>query len=411
MQRAAINLRAFKPAPLTHALVLSLFCAASAQAAPADSALLDKLRLPADPRQAGMLRDAVHVILRSGLGRELAADYAAQGVPVPVDFDAAGECPISEVSGKKMMNCSAAALYHGRGGDRISFNRAFLLMGDPYIRANLPRILAHELLGHELTRLKAKKAGVASAYGYWIGDELNAIMVEWIIAAQTGHPMDISGPWSVTGDLNKYVKKLHTEMPTYAEDLDLDEMLHPGGVFAGRLAQVAAERKALDKSCASAAARQWFIGHLLEHHRGQVIAGQLVEPERFRQLADYYTWWVDTNTPVRRRRLSEIEKAVKAEAGRFSGRAGEERARGFAFALGSLNGSRFFRDRTRELVERRKMLAALLKGRARPTVKFPGPVPQKALSAMFTEELKNRCYEVYTRQIPPGDVSPPEYAQ
>jgi hypothetical protein len=386
-------------------LALPLFCAAWAQAAPGDPAFLDKLRLPADPSQARMLREAANAILRSELGRALAAEYAVDGVSIPVAFDDTAECPISDVSGKKTMHCSAAALIRGRAGDRISFNRAILSMGDSYIRVNLPRILAHELLGHELSNIKAKKAGVASAYSYWINNELNAIMVEWIIAAQTGHPMDSGTPWAVTDDQKKYVKGLHTQMPSYAEKFDLGEMLHPGKVFDERLAQVETESKFLERSYGYVSARKWFIGHLLEKHQGQVIAGQPVERGGFRQLADYYDWWMRVKIPLQRRRLSEIKKAVQKESGRFYGRAGAEKMRAIALSIGSLEGSRFFKERTRELITLRKMLAVLLKGRPRPTVKFPGTVSKKALTAMLYAEFKNGCPEVCARQIPPGDIS------
>ena len=48
--------------------------------------------------------------------------------------------------------------------------------------------LAHELLGHSLRYYEAEKAGVDMAYAFYSGNEFEASLVGWLIAAEAGAP-------------------------------------------------------------------------------------------------------------------------------------------------------------------------------------------------------------------------------
>jgi hypothetical protein len=353
---------------------------------------LAALQLPSDPREAAIITGAADSILRTRLGRELAAELVAERVRIPVSFSDTAPCPVYRLHGKVRLDCIDSVLHPNPRGYEVIFNRAYLGMDKEFLDETLPKILAHELLGHGVSLVAADRAG-SSAYARWIGDELNAYAVEWIIAGELGQNIDSATPWDMVRDIDSYAGRLQLVNEFYALQFTLPEMLAPEKILPARLKGLQTMDGYHRKTTEKYRSDRWFVQHLLKKHAGQTLAGVKVEARAFGDVAHVYDVWVSTQAPLYDAKSELVRKRVREFDAYMKTGQGKAFMRSLRWSLGSGRAGAFMRSKLDELRRRRAELAALLKGRKRPPVDRPGYVTAQQLERMRDEDIKNGCRE------------------
>lgn len=175
---------------------------------------------------------------------------------------------------------------------------------DPAPAAAFPANLAHELLGHALRDLQARRAGVEQAYGMYEGNELEASLLGWLVAVETGRA---PGPAAdeFLADPSDFQKRLEVSALLYAGAVPLEALGDPVPVLRRRRARcdryiarldAALSRKSLGKGLRSDYERSLVEISAVAKGLDELIA--------------------DDDSPEGRRRLAAVRASVSSEAGR-----------------------------------------------------------------------------------------------
>lgn len=220
-----------------------------------------------DPLAREALDMAVRRLLESPTARELAAEFVRRGVTVRIAFAAMENSVLVERDGRRSLSGYGGTASHGSGGASVKLNRDYLRADTAYQLHDLPATLGHELLGHALGAARAEAAGVEPAWNRWRGDELNAGVVGWLVAAELGEPPRDAHLWRWLEDPERYYREMHLAGGYYAKTFSAEEAARPAHAIRARLARVEAALELFDGR-AAAAALDWdaIIDHFKFEH-------------------------------------------------------------------------------------------------------------------------------------------------
>ncbi|MBI2384397.1 MAG: hypothetical protein HYV14_00130 [Elusimicrobia bacterium] len=220
-----------------------------------------------DPFAREALDMAVRRLLESPTARELAAEFVRRGLTVRVSFAAMENSVLVERGGRRSLSGYGGTASHGPAGAWVKLNRDYLRVDTAYQLLDLPATLGHELLGHSLGAARAEAAGLESAWNRWRGDELNAGVVGWLVAAELGEVPRDAHLWRWLEDPERYHREMHLAGGYYAKTFSAEEAAAPARALQERLARVEAALELFDARAADAA-RDWdkIIDHFKFEH-------------------------------------------------------------------------------------------------------------------------------------------------
>lgn len=213
--------------------------------ASAGADLLDRLKGQLElldhgsPQQAAELGLALERMLESPFARQLAEELVRHKTKVRVSFEPL-DSALVESEGRKVLT--------GTHGEMVSGDVPHVKLASDYLAADagyragaLPVTLGHELLGHALEHVKAKRARVDDTYFHYELNETNARLVGWIIEAERGSGWGDDLDEVYLRDPEDYEARLKLMSKSYAAKLDLDGLSDPAGALKETLALVRSE--------------------------------------------------------------------------------------------------------------------------------------------------------------------------
>lgn len=199
-----------------------------------------------DPLAREALDMAVRRMLESPTARELAEELVGLGMTVRISFEPMEHSVLVDRAGRKSLAGFGGAAARGSGGPRVTLNRDYLRVDAAVQLEDLPATLGHELLGHALGAARADAAGVGAAWNLWRGDEANAGLTGWLIAAELGRAPDDAHMRRWLEDPERYFREMHFAGAYYAMTFSREEAAEPAREIRARLARVEAALALLD---------------------------------------------------------------------------------------------------------------------------------------------------------------------
>lgn len=207
-------------------------------------------RLELDDGGAPLAREALDMavrrLLESPSARELAEELVRLGVTVRISFEPMEHSVLVDRAGRKSLAGYGGSSLRGSGGPRVSLNRDYLRVDTARQLEDLPATLGHELLGHALGAARAEAAGAGAAWNLWRGDEANAGVTGWLIAAELGRVPDDAHMRRWLEDPERYFREMHFAGSYYAMTFSREEAAEPARVIRERLARVDAALALID---------------------------------------------------------------------------------------------------------------------------------------------------------------------
>jgi hypothetical protein len=173
-------------------------------------------------------------MLESPLARELAEEFVRLGGRARISFEKMPDGVIFEENGVRRLVGAGGSTNSSGQVPVIRLNEDYLKMPPEYIDMNLPGTLGHELFGHALEDIKAKKAGVADAFDHFELNETNAGLVGWIIEAERGHFDPDTQRDIFLASPDEYHERLKMLDAYYAATFDLSDIQNPVPVLKAR---------------------------------------------------------------------------------------------------------------------------------------------------------------------------------
>ena len=354
-------------------------------AAAPDDGLLQRLRGQlefddhGDPRQAAELDAAVNRLLESPTARTIAEEFIAQGKKVRVSFEPVENSKVIELNGKKIIRASGGSTASDGDKIHVRLNKDYLGTDADFIAAELPSTLGHELLGHGLEHIKARKAGVDDTYGAYHSNEANAGLVGWIVDAERGVPLNDGHMWSYLRDPEEYHRGLKTNMAYYAGTFSTEEMERVVPVLSERLANAKKELARQPQLTAQEKAWLPIIDHFVSVHG--------IKSASFTSEREAIASYIDDTAPSRQARLQEIIAYVQSHMDWYKTKDGaKDIARMKADAK-----KPFFAEVERAADARRTHLKTLTDGRPQAesfTPPPPGQIERAELQEMYQKDKK-----------------------
>lgn len=282
--------------------------AGSAAASAADPALLQaqliqRLVFTGTPAEKAALAESVETILKSRTGRELAAQFVAEGAGAEIKIATIEHSKAVTEAGKKTVTGTAGLTDTERVPPRVTISRAYLETDPEYRRLAMAGTLAHELFGHAFEDQRARKAGLPhEAHYYYRGDEVGSRLIDWTIQTELAGKTVEGDPSKYLEDVEGYYKELLTVDPYYATTLSLGEMKNPASTLKARRALVAAA--VVDAERGRADMREWrpIIDHFAAVHR---VAKPRLQPAED-EVAAYFAW-----ADIHAQKLVEVKEAIE----------------------------------------------------------------------------------------------------
>ena len=342
--------------------------------------LLQQVDLAGDPAQKTALRDAVNMMLATPTGRQLAEEFVATGAQARVSFTAYPNTQVLEVNGKKTLYGIYGTTGTSQEVINVSLNQDFLKTDRAFYQHHLAPVLAHELLGHGLEAVKAKKAGVWQTYNtYYRENETNARLVGWSVEAELGGKIHTADMFSYLRDPEAYHKSLQITLPYYSTVMSPAEGRDAAGTLAARLQRTKEELGKIPGYIASW--ESWLP--IAEHF----IAAHKLARDSFRSLLEQIDNMSKKYLPSRIEVLKGIVAHLESSLTRFQGQGGAAASRGLKtdFSKG------FFAGEEARVKSNREHLEVLLKGRSYEPFSPPpsGQVSLEKLREMYTQDKKD----------------------
>ncbi|HAM36882.1 MAG TPA: hypothetical protein DEB40_11745 [Elusimicrobia bacterium] len=197
---------------------------------------LRQVELAGDAGQQAELQASIRLMLLTPTGEKLAKEFIASGVKARIAFIPFANSMLIEQNGKKMFNGTGGHCVWTKDRLEIGVNQDYLRTDRDYRLSRLPSTLGHELLGHGLGDFNANKAGVLDAYvNYYRGNEANAGLVGWSIAAELGSEMTDFLMWSYLKDPEDYYRQEQLIRPYYAQTLSPETIKDASSILEERL--------------------------------------------------------------------------------------------------------------------------------------------------------------------------------
>ena len=348
-----------------------------------DQALYDRLRgalqieTRANPAAAAAIDDALRRLVQSPTARILAAELLKEGAKVRVSFEA-GECRISDRNGKKIIVNSDAQTETRSSPIHVKLCREMLRADPEVLAAHMTEALPHELLGHALETLRARKRGLSLPYSYYFDNEANATLVGWTVNLELGGVPN-GWIWPYLRDPKSYFSGLELALPFYAGTFHPDQMGAPVRVLEERLKRIPGERARLETR--GERDRRWrgIIDHFVTVHGASRDA--------FHSLLETYDYSDQVYIPRRREVLGRIQSYLQNRLDYYSTIEGVREISGLQAARGDY----FFVEEQARIQRRADRLRELLQGKRRPTgdaVVPAGQFSQDQLAAMYHQDRR-----------------------
>ncbi|MCX5794571.1 MAG: hypothetical protein NTY77_03635 [Elusimicrobia bacterium] len=323
---------------------------------------LRQVELAGDAEQKASLQEAVGLVLATPTGRQLADEFSATGAKARISFGAFEGSQVLEVNGKKVLSGTYAVTDTSGETVEILVNQDFLKTDRYFRQSKLAPTLAHELLGHGLETVGAKRAGVLDAYNsYYRDNETNARLVGWTVEAELGGKIHTPLIWSYLKDPEAYHRTLQTTLPYYATTVSPAESRDMLGTLQARLERTNEELAATPQAIAQAQGWRPVIEHFVTVHK--------MDRGSFRSVTEKIDLVSQKSLPARGEALKGIAARLEANIKSFAGPSGGPR-------LQDMQGqfSRdFFAQEEARVQARRARLEELVRGRSCETVSPPPP--------------------------------------
>jgi len=361
------------------------YAAASAQvASPRDKAKLLaelKKRVIIDdrgvPKEGATLNSMLARMMDSATAREKASQFIQEDAKAVISFEEIPNTVILEVNGRKDFWTSGGHAHTDENPQKVHLNAAYMEARTE----SAQETLAHELFGHTLEQKRAARYGVAEVNEYSQDEEANAGLVGWTVSAELGNKITNGWAWIYMADPEDYHKQLKSTLSYYAGTLSTEEMKDPKAVYEKRLADI--EKQLLRIPVSKKNNETWIarIAHLIDKHKA--------DPSSFLSLKE------DISAALKRIPGDEADlleiKGYLQELASFS-----EGESGVAW-IGNLEAksdNAYFKEKAREMEERRQVLAGLMQGKTlqseMPPAR-PGQISWDQLAELWAKDIKSNC--------------------
>ncbi|MBI3298886.1 MAG: hypothetical protein HYZ75_12020 [Elusimicrobia bacterium] len=352
---------------------------------PAEPALIDRLKPQLElidhgnPNERAELDLAIARMLESPTAQALAERLIKTGKKVRVSFEPVANSKVIDVNGKKIIESSGGSTDSSGEMVHVRLNRDYLGTDADFRASYLPGTLGHELLGHGLGALEAKKAGVHDTYLSYRDNEAGAGLVGWLVDAERGVKLTNGHMWNYLADPEAYHRGLKTNLPYYAATFSVSELADPLPVLRDRRAAADAAKAQVPEQVA--AQKSWLpiIDHFVKSHG--------LKAESFASIRQDIGNYVSVTAPARETTLGNISTYVQSYVDYYGTDAGKAVLKRMAADAARP----FFGDAERELAERRRRLAELTRGKPRGesfAPPAPGQVSRAELSAMYNKDRR-----------------------
>jgi hypothetical protein len=254
-----------------------------------------------------------------------------------------------------------------------------MLQADPEnLAVHMIEALPHELLGHALETLRARKKGLALPYMYYFDNETNAGLVGWTVSLELGGVAN-GWVWPYLRDSKGYLFGLELNLPFYAGTFRPDQMGAPAAVLEERLKRIPGERVKLEAR--RDRDRRWrrIIDHFVNVHGAK--------REAFHSLLEGYDYSDKVYIPRRQAVFGRIESYVRQRLDFYSSVDG-------AREIGELKAAQenpFFGEEQSRIQRVALRLRELMRGKHEPkhaSVVPIGQFSQDQLTAMYRRDRR-----------------------
>jgi hypothetical protein len=343
---------------------------------------MERLSLPGDGAQQAALREAVSLILATPTGRQLAEEFVATGAQARLSFISFSNSQVLEENGKKVLYGTYAVTDSSKDLIEVEMNQDFLKTDRLFYQHHLAPTLAHELLGHGLESVKAKKAGVWQTYNtYYRENETNARLVGWTVEAELGGKLNTPDMFSYLKDPEEYHRSLQVTLPYYSTVMKPVESNDVLATLKARLARAQTALADVPKNIAS-----WESWRPITEH---FIAVHKLARDTFRSIVEQIDNMTKKYLPNRVDVLKSIVSHLESAIVGFAGKGGPAAAQ----TLKTQFGQDFFAQEEARVTARREHLETVAKGRTYEPFSPPpsGQVTWPQLQSMYSQDKKDHA--------------------
>lgn len=324
-----------------------------------------------DHAAAAALDDALRRLVKSPTARGLAQELLATGEKPRVSFEP-GDCAVYTRDGRSAISGIAAKTATRARPPQVKLCRGLLDAASDALARDLVVTLPHELLGHALEAVRARRLSPADAAQYESAaeNETNASLVGWVVGLELGAAPADARMRRFLDDPDKYLAERALELQHYAGALARGERNDPAGVLRARLARLPAEREKVEAAVRGAEKWRAVIEHFVSVH-GAARAAFAARLDAIERVERSYA-------PGRRAQLDAVEKILRERLSRR-----DERR--------ELVGGVFLAEEEKRIAGLRARLARLLSGKpaAKPGLSTPiGQFTRKQLVKLYEDDLR-----------------------
>jgi hypothetical protein len=330
----------------------------NAREQPVFFALKEKVRLAApDPARAEALDQALAALVQSPAALDAARELLAFPDPVAVSFAPTG-CRFTEMERHRVVVGTLGTGDAGDAGVRVALCDKLLDADPDYRRSALPAALVHEMLGHGLMALKARRVGAGDAYRTLRENEENAKLLGWTFLAELDLPLWDDDVWKLVDDAAAYRDALVTWGEKDSAMLSVSEMRDPAGALERRRALLSAVRRKSDWGACEMALWPPAVDHFVSVHGMPADAFR----DRRREVDDFL---------AEAAAVESSADAVEASLRRAADFYRSPRRAAYVRRLQEQSRSPFIAAALSRTAARRERLRVLLKSRSRTERYFP----------------------------------------
>ncbi len=334
-----------------------------------------QVKLSGDAREQEALKESMGLLLATPTGRQLAEEFIKTGTPARISFVEIPGSTVLVENGKKLFYASGGESDFSGNTWAVRVNRDYLETDLVFRQQYMPATIGHELLGHGLESAKAEKAGVLEAYNGWYeGNETNASLVGWSVAAELGNKLDDMYMWNYLKNPKQYYADTQIDSLDYSTQFSRDDIQDPLGTLAMRRMRAQKEMFNVYAAVTEQEALRPLIEHFITVHR--------VSRAAFHALIEDIDNATQKNTPFAN--YKEIEAVVKhldevfKEYNSVEGAAKIKRVQA-QFA------NDFFAQQEQQVASRTEYLRHLVQGKAYEP--FSPPAPGQITRATFDKMI------------------------
>lgn len=331
------------------------------------------IELPQGAYEQATIKLYLERSISTQIGRERIQRFVEENTRIAVGFEEIPGTQIATVGTKKYVLGSGGRFYFAREPMALKMNKAYLETGQIDKAVG---VFAHEFLGHGLSHIRFKKAGLNNAYGFYHNNEIHAGLVGWVMDLELGLPPEDKNMWDYIKDPEGYIDGL-LFLEGNATLLNHDEAQDLPGVYRERLARL----PEIAKKAIARRKRYEEIPQVVQHFvvdHGMDMREFPFVLSKARESAQYSHHYL--------RSLLGIRQELQNSIAYFSGPDGAGRADQFRSAYSHPLFAELEADR-KQLTQR---LKAALEGKTRPPLPYltspPGMMSLEDFKAMVESD-------------------------